>query len=83
MKEIHCKMFGHDYHISRNVTYHVKEYTCTRCHKQLTTGVSGELVKLTPKFKEINDVLERIHTKRNKKKLREKILFENLLVFKH
>lgn len=83
MKEIHCKMFGHDYNISRNVTYHVKEYTCSKCNKQLTTGVSGELVTLTPKFKEINDVLERIHAKRNKKKSREKILFENLLVFKH
>ncbi len=82
MKEIKCKMFGHDYHVTRNVTYHVKEYTCSRCEKQLTTNSSGHLTELTPKFKEINDVLERIHYKRDKKS-RSKKLYTNLLVFKH
>ncbi|MFV9549758.1 hypothetical protein [Algibacter sp. PT7-4] len=64
MKNIHCKVFGHDYVVSRHVTYHVKEYTCKNCKKQLTTSSNGSLVELTPKFKEINDVLERIHHKR-------------------
>lgn len=64
MRNIHCKMFGHDYKITRHVTYHVKEYTCANCKKELTTGGNGNLVDLTPKFKEINDVLERIHHKR-------------------
>tara|TARA_R110000868_G_scaffold28686_1_gene107281 strand:+ start:24749 stop:24976 length:228 start_codon:yes stop_codon:yes gene_type:complete len=75
-------MFGHDYRVSRNVTYHVKEYTCKTCKKQLTTNGNGHLIDLSPKFKEINDVLERIHDKRNKK-LTKNTLFENLLVFKH
>ncbi|WP_337992821.1 hypothetical protein [Flavivirga sp. 57AJ16] len=65
MKNIHCKVFGHDYRVSRNVTYHVKEYTCRNCKKELTTNGSGYLTDLTPKFKEINDVLERIHIKRH------------------
>lgn len=82
MKELHCKMFGHDYYISRDVTYHVKEYTCRHCKKQLTTNSGGDLIELTPKFKEINDVLERIHMKRHKKLSKQK-LFTNLLVFKH
>jgi hypothetical protein len=82
MKQIHCKVFGHDYRITRNVTYHVKEYTCRTCKKQLTTNGNGHLIELSPKFKEINDVLERIHEKR-REKLNKKKGFENLLVFKH
>ena len=57
-------VFGHDFKVTRNVTYHVKEYTCKTCCKQLTTNSNGNLVALSPKFKEINDVLERIHHKR-------------------
>jgi transcription initiation factor IIE alpha subunit len=75
-------MFGHDYHVTRNVTYHVKEYTCSRCEKQLTTNSSGNLIELTSKFKEINDVLERIHYKRHIKPKNQKS-HSNLLVFKH
>jgi len=61
---MHCIVFGHDYKVTRKVTYHVKEYTCKYCKKQLTTGGNGNLVELTPKFQEINDVLERIHHRR-------------------
>jgi hypothetical protein len=64
MKNIHCTVFGHDYQVSKSVTYYVKEYTCKHCKKQLTTNSRGNLVPLTPKFKEINDVLERIHHRR-------------------
>ena len=67
MKHIHCKVFGHDFRVTRNVTYHVKEYTCKNCKKELTTNGNGDLTELTPNFKEINDVLERIHMKRHMK----------------
>lgn len=83
MKYIHCKMFGHDFKVSRHVTLHVKEYTCQNCKKELTTSSNGSLTELTPKFKEINDVLERIHQKRNKRKANRAKLPENLLVFSH
>ncbi len=69
MKNIHCKVFGHDYRVSRHVTYHVKEYTCKNCQNQLTVNGNGYLTELTPKFKEINDVLERIHMKRHMKSI--------------
>lgn len=82
MKNIHCLVFGHDFKVTRNVTYHVKEYACKTCKKQLTTNSNGSLIELTPKFKEINDVLERIHHKRISKTNRQKINSE-LLIFSH
>jgi len=76
-------MFGHNFVVTRHVTYHVKEYTCKSCSKKLTTNGNGTLIELTPKFKEINDVLERIHQKRVKKKVKEFASIDNLLVFSH
>lgn len=64
MKSIYCSFFGHQYEVSKRVTYHVKEYKCTHCSAQLTTNGKGDLTPLTPKYKEINSVLERIHTSR-------------------
>ncbi len=82
MTKIQCKLFGHYYVVSRKVTYHVKEYTCKTCQKQLTTNGNGQLIELSPKFKEINDVLERVHYKR-KEKIKNSTKYDNLLVFKH
>lgn len=61
---MYCNLFGHNYEVTKKVTYHVKEYTCSHCKKQLTTNSNGSLTELTPKFKEINAILERIHTNR-------------------
>ncbi len=82
MANIQCKLFGHDFVVTRKVTHHVKEYTCKTCKKQLTTNGNGQLIDLSPKFKEINDVLERLHNKRKNKSKNTKV-FDNLLVFKH
>ena len=68
MKQLNCSIFGHDYKISKEVTYHVKEYSCKHCKEQVTTNGNGKLTLLTPKYKEINAVLERIHYKRLKRK---------------
>ena len=65
MKSLYCSFFGHQYQVSKKVTYHVSEYTCKHCNVQMTTNGKGELTPLTPKYKEINSVLERIHAKRN------------------
>ncbi|WXT99127.1 hypothetical protein N1F78_07455 [Seonamhaeicola sp. MEBiC1930] len=80
MKNIHCKVFGHDLEVKKNITLHVKEYACKNCKKEFTTNSSGNLTELTPKFKEINAVLENIH---NRRLLRKKGLSPNLLVFSH
>tara|TARA_R110002049_G_scaffold70608_2_gene182345 strand:- start:942 stop:1187 length:246 start_codon:yes stop_codon:yes gene_type:complete len=81
-------MFGHDFKVTRHVTLHVKEYTCRNCKKELTTSGNGGLTELTPKFKEINDVLERIYEKRSKRRAtitrkNNSILPNELLVFSH
>ena len=62
--KIICDIIGHRYEVSKKVTYHVKEYTCKCCKKQLTTDGNGHLTELTPKFKEINSILEEIYTRR-------------------
>ncbi len=70
--KMYCTLFGHNYEVTKKVTYHVKEYTCCHCKKQLTTNSNGSLTELTPKFKEINAILERIHEsrmERSKKKI--------------
>ncbi|NRB83315.1 MAG: hypothetical protein HRU49_06030 [Winogradskyella sp.] len=62
--KLYCDFFGHDYKMTKKVTNHVKEYTCTRCNKQLTTNSNGKLIELTPKYREINTTLERIYNNR-------------------
>jgi hypothetical protein len=64
VKSIYCSIFGHQYEVSKNITYHVKEYKCSHCKSQVTTSGTGGLTILTPKHKEINSVLERIHNRR-------------------
>ncbi|WP_299884089.1 DUF1660 family phage protein [uncultured Lacinutrix sp.] len=66
-----CNLFGHRYEVSKSITYHVKEYKCCNCSKELTTNGNGNLVELTPKFKEINFILSRVHKKRQNKLRRE------------
>ena len=65
--KMYCNLFGHDYQVSKKVTYHVKEYTCCQCKKQLTTNSNGNLIELTPKFKEINEILSRVYTSRTER----------------
>tara|TARA_R110000868_G_scaffold176301_1_gene413804 strand:- start:4445 stop:4699 length:255 start_codon:yes stop_codon:yes gene_type:complete len=72
-----CNLVGHNYKVTKKVTYHVKEYTCSHCQKQLTTNSNGSLTELTPKFKEINAILERIHASRTQR-LKEKTLASSI-----
>jgi len=61
---LYCSVFGHNFEVTKKVTYHVKEYTCKHCKKELTTNGNGSLIELTPKFREINSILENIHHRR-------------------
>jgi hypothetical protein len=72
VSKLYCNVFGHQYSVTKKVTKHVKEYTCKCCKKQLTTNGNGNLTELTPTFREINRILENIHTKR-KLRLKQKI----------
>ena len=73
MKQLYCSLFGHEYKVSKNITYYIKEYKCKNCNAQLTIDGKGKLVKLTPKQKEINSILEKVHLKKVK---RRKVLIE-------
>ena len=68
MKHIYCSLFGHEFQITKHVTGHVKEFKCIHCNKNFTTDQSGNITVLTPKYKEINLVLEKIHCRKLKKK---------------
>ncbi|MBQ0733782.1 hypothetical protein [Aquimarina celericrescens] len=62
--KIYCSLFGHDYVLSKNVTHHIKEYSCSHCREQATTNSRGRLEIMTPKLKEINDALASVHAKK-------------------
>ncbi|GFZ89487.1 hypothetical protein GCM10011531_21300 [Aquaticitalea lipolytica] len=62
--KLYCNVFGHQYKVSKSVTSHVKEYTCKCCKRQLTTNSNGNLIELTPKYREINTILEDIYVRR-------------------
>ncbi|MEJ2585603.1 MAG: hypothetical protein P8Z38_11415 [Robiginitalea sp.] len=66
MKKFLCNLFGHNFKVSKNVTSHIKEYSCIHCGKQVTTDASGNLSLLTPELKEINKTLENIYHRRHK-----------------
>ncbi|WP_194767325.1 hypothetical protein [Tamlana sp. I1] len=65
--KMYCHFFGHDYVVSKKVTSHVKEYTCKHCKHELTTNSNGKLTELTPKFREINALLERIYNSKSER----------------
>ncbi|GAB1856041.1 hypothetical protein MHTCC0001_08760 [Flavobacteriaceae bacterium MHTCC 0001] len=83
MKNIQCKLFGHNYEVTRHVTSFVKEYTCKQCGKQLTTNSTGALTELTPKFKEINDALEHYYFRKHQIRLKTNSPNKDLLLFSH
>ncbi len=62
--KIYCGLFGHKYVASKQVTNYIKEYTCSHCREQVTTNSKGRLEVMTPKLKEINDVLAFVHQKK-------------------
>lgn len=62
--KVFCSIFGHKLRISKNVTDHIHEYQCAKCGMEMTDTANGFLARLTPKFKETNDYLAKIHQKR-------------------
>lgn len=70
---VYCNIFGHRFEVSKKVTYHVSEYKCDNCSKELTTNSDGGLIELTPKFREINSILFRIYSKRQARLIRKEL----------
>ena len=59
--KLYCSIFGHKFSVSKQITHHVYEYQCSHCKKEMTTNSNGALTELTPKYREINTVLQQIH----------------------
>ena len=67
---IFCNFFGHHFVVTKKVTEHIKEYRCLHCNKQVTTDERGKLSALTPQMQEINNTLEDMYQKRNRRSAR-------------
>ncbi|MBT8187258.1 MAG: hypothetical protein HKP38_10290 [Croceitalea sp.] len=67
---IFCNFFGHHFVVSKKVTQHIKEYRCLHCQKQVSTDERGKLSALTPQMQEINNTLEDMYQKRNRKSVK-------------
>lgn len=74
MRQLYCSLFGHDFTVTKQVTYHVKEYKCRHCRTEVTNNGKGGFTHLTPKFREINSVLERIHTRRLERRIQKPVI---------
>ncbi|MDT0691181.1 hypothetical protein RM549_15405 [Salegentibacter sp. F188] len=66
--KVFCSIFGHQLKVSKNVTEHIHEYQCAKCGMEMTDTANGFLARLTPKFKETNNYLAKIHQKRRNRK---------------
>ena len=64
LAKVHCNVFGHKLKVSKDITNHVHEYQCAKCGMEMTDTADGFLARLTPKFKETNAFLARVHQKR-------------------
>ncbi len=62
--KVFCNLFGHKLQVSKNVTNHIHEYKCAKCGMEMTDTANGFLERLTPKFKETNDYLAKVHQRR-------------------
>ena len=63
---VYCRVFGHKLKVSKSITNHVHEYQCKKCGMEMTDTADGLLARLTPKFKETNAYLAKIHRKRER-----------------
>ncbi|MFD2551269.1 hypothetical protein ACFSQP_05515 [Bizionia sediminis] len=77
---LHCLLFDHVFEETRAVTLHVKEYECKYCKKQATTNGNGRLTELTPAFREINGILERVYKHRTMRKSMLKVAKQDLKI---
>jgi DNA-directed RNA polymerase subunit RPC12/RpoP len=64
-----CSFVGHRLQVSKNITDHIKEYKCERCGHEMTDTANGFLDNLTPKFRETNAFLAKIHERRCSRKV--------------
>lgn len=60
-----CNFTGHDLQVSHTVNSKVKEYCCSKCGKQMTKTIYGNLVPLTDTYARINSALTDLAIKKS------------------
>jgi len=61
-----CRIFGHNYLVSKKITNHISEYKCTVCKKEITDTIEGKVENLTYQNKTINKKLASFFRKKRK-----------------
>lgn len=64
-----CSFTGHKLEVTHQVNSRVQELCCTKCGKQMTTNIYGNLVPLTDKYSRINRALNQLAVKKNRREL--------------
>ena len=64
MFSILCSTFGHQFTVSNKITNYINEYKCSRCGKEVTNVVSGDIEVLTYKNRKINACLSEFFQKK-------------------
>ena len=77
--KVYCRIFGHKFKVSKNVTKHIHEYQCEKCGVEMTDTANGFLARLTPKFKETNNYLAKFYKKEPEEFIRTLLNFLLLL----
>ncbi|HET8885768.1 MAG TPA: hypothetical protein VFM70_05375 [Salinimicrobium sp.] len=69
--KLYCATFGHRFRTSKKITEFISEYQCANCKEEITINANGTLEKLTPRYRETNAFLAKIHERRNRRHLSE------------
>ena len=64
-----CRLGGHRFRVSKTITDHIREYKCTCCGEERTDTANGFLERLTPKFRETNEFLAKLHQRRRSRRV--------------
>lgn len=65
-KAARCSITKHNYKVSHVVNERVHEMCCSKCGKQITTTIYGEIVPLNDLHSQINKALNDMARKRQK-----------------
>ncbi|MFT5925446.1 MAG: hypothetical protein ACI9WL_000182 [Rubritalea sp.] len=66
LKAAVCSIIGHTYQVSHVVNDRVQELCCSKCGKQITNTIYGEVVPLNDIYSQINHALNDMARKRLK-----------------
>lgn len=67
VKAMACAVTGHVFKVSRVVNSRVEEYCCSKCKKQMTLDIYGDLQPLNDRYERINKALHDLAIKKHRR----------------